>query len=105
VSSLAPPVLVGGSSARSSFSLTCSSSRRPLPLPVGPETRSVTTHFRVAATLPDGRPYTNAAMQFLRLRFGRVVEDRIYEDTQRLAAALDEVVAQRAGDVPARALN
>jgi hypothetical protein len=28
-------------------------------------------------------------MQFLRLRWGRVVEDRLYEDTQKLAAVLE----------------
>lgn len=46
------------------------------------------TRFRVRATLPDGAIYHNEGMQFLRLRWGRVVEDRLYEDTQLLAATL-----------------
>jgi ketosteroid isomerase-like protein len=53
----------------------------------------VATRFDVRATLPDGTEYRNAGMQYLRVRWGRVVEDRLYEDTQRLAAALDRVTA------------
>jgi ketosteroid isomerase-like protein len=45
--------------------------------------------FVVRATLSDGEPYRNEGMQFLRLRWGRVVEDRLYEDTQKLAAVLE----------------
>jgi ketosteroid isomerase-like protein len=45
--------------------------------------------FVVRATLSDGRSYRNEGMQFLRLRWGRAVEDRLYEDTQKLAAALE----------------
>ena len=48
----------------------------------------VATRFAVSATLPDGSPYTNEGMQFVRLRFGRILEDRIYEDTARLERAL-----------------
>ena len=51
----------------------------------------VATRFSVAATLPDGRPYSNHGMQFVRLRWGRVVEDLIYEDTQALSAALEAI--------------
>jgi ketosteroid isomerase-like protein len=46
------------------------------------------TRFRVLAHLPDGTPYRNEGMQFLRLRWGKVVEDRLYEDTAVLANAL-----------------
>jgi ketosteroid isomerase-like protein len=48
----------------------------------------VATRFTVRATLRDGRPYHNEGMQFLRLRWGRAVEDRLYEDTQLLDAVL-----------------
>ena len=51
----------------------------------------VGTRLAISATLPDGRLYTNEGMQFLRLRWGKVVEDRIYEDTLALAAALDVI--------------
>lgn len=49
------------------------------------------TRFELRATLPDGATYRNEGMQFLRLRWGRVVEDRLYEDTQRLVRALDHL--------------
>jgi ketosteroid isomerase-like protein len=48
----------------------------------------VGTHFMVAATLVDGRPYRNEGMQFLRLRWGRVVEDLLFEDTEKLVTEL-----------------
>jgi ketosteroid isomerase-like protein len=51
----------------------------------------VATHFTVRATLSDGRLYSNEGMQFLRLRWGRVVEDYLYEDTQKLAAELERM--------------
>jgi ketosteroid isomerase-like protein len=53
------------------------------------------TRFQVSATLPDGRPYTNEGMQFLRLRWGRAFEDYLYEDTQKLAAELERMGATR----------
>lgn len=49
---------------------------------------TVATHLAISATLPDGRPYRNEGMQLLRLRWGRVVEDLVYEDTLKLAAEL-----------------
>jgi ketosteroid isomerase-like protein len=49
---------------------------------------TVATHLAISATLPDGRPYRNEGMQLLRLRWGRVVEDLIFEDTQKLDAEL-----------------
>ena len=48
----------------------------------------VATRFAVSATLPDGTPYANEGMQFVRLSFGRIHEDRIYEDTAKLERAL-----------------
>ena len=46
------------------------------------------THFSVSSDFPDGRQYYNRGMQYVRLRWGRVVEDRIYEDTQKLVQEL-----------------
>ena len=51
----------------------------------------VATRFRVTATLPGGAPYSNEGMQYLRIRWGRLIEDRVYEDTQVLARALEEL--------------
>ena len=48
----------------------------------------VATHLTISATLSDGRPYRNEGMQLLRLRWGRVVEDLIFEDTLKLDAEL-----------------
>jgi ketosteroid isomerase-like protein len=52
----------------------------------------VATRFTVRAELPDGVPYRNEGMQYLRLRFGKAVEDHLYEDT----AALDRALAHLA---------
>jgi ketosteroid isomerase-like protein len=54
----------------------------------------VAARLAVRATVA-GQPYRNEGMQFLRLRFGRVVEDRLYEDTQKLAAALEQIARER----------
>ncbi len=51
----------------------------------------VATWFDVFATFPDGAPYRNSGMQLLDLRWGRVREDRLFEDTQLIAAALDRL--------------
>lgn len=48
----------------------------------------VATHLAIGATLEDGRPYRNEGMQLLRLRWGRVVEDLIFEDTLKLQGEL-----------------
>lgn len=61
----------------------------------------VATRFTVTAALPTGRPYGNEGVQLLRLRWGRVVEDRLYEDTQALVSALQELT--EAGTVEATA--
>ena len=41
----------------------------------------------------DGKLFPNRGMQYLRIRFGRVVEDELYEDTQTIARALEHVGA------------
>jgi ketosteroid isomerase-like protein len=53
-----------------------------------PWNTTAATRFRVSASLPDGRQYRNEGMQYLRISWGRVVEDRLYEDTELLKNAL-----------------
>jgi ketosteroid isomerase-like protein len=48
----------------------------------------VATHFAVSAPRRDGSAYRNEGMQLARLRWGRIIEDRLYEDTQLLASEL-----------------
>jgi ketosteroid isomerase-like protein len=50
----------------------------------------VATRFSLAAPRPDGSVYGNEGMQFVRLRWGRVVEDRLYEDTHKLEQELQQ---------------
>jgi len=57
----------------------------------GPWATTVATRFRVNATLPGGEAYENEGMQFLRLRWTAIAEDRLYEDTERLCAALRSI--------------
>jgi ketosteroid isomerase-like protein len=80
---------------------------------MGPPWRTFAcTRFVVRGTLPDGRQYTNEGMQFLHLRWGKAVEDRLYEDTAVLVDALDaiaasgndEAAAAPLGPLPAAAL-
>jgi ketosteroid isomerase-like protein len=46
----------------------------------------VATRFKVSSAAAN---YENEGMQFLRLRMGKAVEDRLYEDTHVLADAID----------------
>ena len=57
----------------------------------------IATHLLISAPLPDGRQYRNEGMQLLRLRWGRVVEDLIFEDTLKLDAELQRM-RQRAAE-------
>ena len=41
----------------------------------------------ISATLPDGTPYRNQACQWITLRWGRMTDDWVLEDTLALAAA------------------
>ncbi len=54
----------------------------------------IATRFSIQASLRDGRLYRNAGMQYARLRWGRIVEDHIYEDTQTLAWELQQMAHQ-----------
>jgi ketosteroid isomerase-like protein len=44
--------------------------------------------FTVRDTLPDGTPYLNHGTQFMRIVWGKVVEDHLIEDTQILVKTL-----------------
>jgi ketosteroid isomerase-like protein len=48
----------------------------------------IATHLAISAPRQDGREYRNEGMQLLRLRWGRVVEDLVFEDTLALEAEL-----------------
>lgn len=50
----------------------------------------VAVRLQITAPRPDGGFYTNEAIQYLRLRWGQVVEDRIYEDTFKLQQELQQ---------------
>jgi len=54
----------------------------------------VATRLSIAAPRSDGSDYRNEAMQFLRLRWGKVVEDRLHEDTYKLVNELEECMNQ-----------
>jgi len=54
-----------------------------------PWNTQVVTRFKVQSTLPDGEPYQNEVIQFITLRWGRIFAMNMYEDTQKLAAALE----------------
>ncbi|KAB8187012.1 hypothetical protein FH610_003365 [Microbispora catharanthi] len=53
-----------------------------------PWNTTVVVRLDAAATLADGTAYRNEAVQWVRLRWGRMVSDEVLEDTQRLADAL-----------------
>jgi ketosteroid isomerase-like protein len=59
---------------------------------------TVASRLRVRAELPDGSAYGNEGMQYLVLRWGKVVEDRIYEDTVALERALGVIAGSPAGE-------
>lgn len=48
----------------------------------------VTTFFTVESPLPDGRTYQNEGLQVLRICWGKITEDHLFEDTLKLQAAL-----------------
>ena len=56
-----------------------------------PWATTVATRFRVDAMLPGNEPYENEGMQFIRLCWGSIVEDRLYEDTALLREALERI--------------
>jgi ketosteroid isomerase-like protein len=56
----------------------------------------VAVRLDIEATLDDGEPYRNQAVQWIRLRWGRMVDDWVLEDTLRLSQAYDRQVQARA---------
>jgi ketosteroid isomerase-like protein len=48
----------------------------------------IATRFTNRMRAHDGTEFVNQGMQYARLRWGRVVEDLLYEDTQLLARAI-----------------
>lgn len=71
----------------------------------GPWLTTVATRFRVDATLPGGDVYVNEGMQYVRLRWASIVEDRLYEDTERLCAALRTIADGGIAEALAPALS
>jgi ketosteroid isomerase-like protein len=51
-------------------------------------------YFSIRCTRPDGQKYHNSGVQLLRLQWGRIVEDYIYEDTQKLVRELESRVKE-----------
>jgi ketosteroid isomerase-like protein len=51
----------------------------------------VATRFRVSSAAAG---YVNEGIQFMRLRWAKAVEDRLFEDTKVLEAALEKQLAQ-----------
>jgi ketosteroid isomerase-like protein len=49
---------------------------------------TLVVQLRVTGTLPDGTPYENLAIQWAKLRWGRLVDDLVLEDTLKLNSAL-----------------
>lgn len=54
----------------------------------------VMVQLAIHVPMPDGTAYQNTGLQMLRLRWGRVIEDFICEDTARLMNAL-QTLAKR----------
>ncbi|HEX8120235.1 MAG TPA: nuclear transport factor 2 family protein [Solirubrobacteraceae bacterium] len=53
----------------------------------------VATRWHNVLTAHDGTVYRYRGMQYARFRWGRVVEDELYEDTQTIARALEHARA------------
>jgi hypothetical protein len=56
-----------------------------------PWSMRVAVRFDDRITLASREPYENQGMQYLRMRWGRIELDRIFLDTQALAAADPEL--------------
>ncbi len=54
----------------------------------------VVTQLGIRATLCDGGTYQNSALQVVRLQWGRIIEDMVWEDTHVLVAALKNLAQQ-----------
>lgn len=56
----------------------------------------VAVRLGISAPLPDGDTYRNVGVQWLRLRWGRIVDDWVLEDTLALTKMLDRLEASSA---------
>jgi ketosteroid isomerase-like protein len=56
----------------------------------------VAVRLTISAPLPDGTTYQNHGVQWLRLRWGRMVDDWVLEDTIALQRALDQLAGAAA---------
>ena len=70
-----------------------------------PWNTTVATRFGVEASLRDGTPYRNEGMQYVRIAWGRILEDRLYEDTGALQEALRALAAAGVAEARAPALG
>jgi len=55
----------------------------------------VAVRLGIDATLADGSPYRNEAVQWIRLRWGKLIDDWVLEDTATLNRAIDRQAASR----------
>ena len=55
---------------------------------------TIATRLQVEAKLKNGELYQNSLAQFVRLRWGRVVDDYLLENTQKLVATLNGLAKQ-----------
>lgn len=54
----------------------------------------VVVQLAIHVPMPDGQAYQNTGLQMLRLRWGRVIEDIVCEDTALLVGALQTLAAR-----------
>ena len=59
----------------------------------GPWNMRVGTRWHNVLTTKDGTEFRYRGMQYARFRWGRLVEDELYEDTQIVTRALDHAAA------------
>ncbi|WP_067830194.1 nuclear transport factor 2 family protein [Nocardia inohanensis] len=60
-----------------------------------PWNTTVAARLRVTGTLADGTPYRNTAIQWLTLRWGKLTDDLVLEDTLTLSTALARQASAR----------
>lgn len=59
-----------------------------------PWNMTIAVEWTETATPADGSHYTNAGVNLIQMRWGKVVHLRVYEDTQRVAAMFERLAAQ-----------
>lgn len=65
----------------------------------------VVTHLAIRATLADGRAYHNKGLQMVRLRWGKIVEDYVYEDTHVLVSELQNLARRGISEATAQPIT